>query len=156
MAKTGYIAFVNRSQLSKCYDRLHPAIKRTAAPHPSTHLRRATYVTITRSIAPRHPISYPYIRTYMPWGAAHDVIKWAWSKFRTRRLSPLFVKILPTPLKTTNHLFAMFTYCGVNIILFHSYNRKVFVTVAKTVVGDSNKIGLCSTELITVTSFVCC
>ena len=83
MAKTGYIAFVNRSQLSKCYDRLHPAIILSAPPRPSSHLR-ATYVTITRSIAPRHPISYPYVRTYVhaaPRGAARDVIKWAWSNF---------------------------------------------------------------------------
>ena len=36
------------------------------------------------SIAPCHPISYPYVRTYMPRGAARDVIKWAWSKFRAR------------------------------------------------------------------------
>ena len=40
------------------------------------------------SIAPRHPILYPYARTYMPRGAARDVIKWAWSKFRARILQP--------------------------------------------------------------------
>ena len=34
------------------------------------------------SIAPRHPISYPYVRTYMPRGAARDVIKWAWSNLQ--------------------------------------------------------------------------
>ena len=40
------------------------------------------------SIAPRHLISYPYVRTYvrtyMPRDAARDIIKWAWSKFRAR------------------------------------------------------------------------
>ena len=100
MAKTGYIAFVNRSQLSKCYDRLHPAIKRTAAPFLAPPPRYVHYNYAFDRAAPSHII---YVRTYMPRCAARDVIKWAWSNFARAYFSPLFVKILPTPLWPVAH-----------------------------------------------------